>query len=567
MSAATAGETGKAPHPLTLAVIRYKLLAVAEEVVETMIRTCFSPLLNQSRDFSTVILDAQGRVLAQAERVPIHMGAMPFAVRFMKDAFAENLCEGDVLMANDPYFGGSHLPDITLAKPVFRDGKVGLWVSNRAHMGDIGGMSAGGYSPGASEIWHEGIRIPPVKLVDRGVLREDLLQLVAENTRKPEDTRGDIMAQLASVTVGAQRLNELFDRYGAAEIERCAEGILDAGEAAMRTQIAQWKPGTYEGVSYLDDDGCGRQRVPIPVKVTLGSDGAVVDFRDCPDQVPSFVNSPIANTVAAVNVAFMYLSDDQLSQNEGSGRAVKILTRKGSLVDCEMPVPVTACTTLTGSVIIEAVLRALEAAAPEQVIAGFARRFRFVIAGIDRNGRSYIWHHFSNRGGAGATCHTDGWTNIGAIHNPGGTPAPSVERTEAAFPLFVEKYALALDTGGPGVMRGGVGGEYSIRYEGAKEATLNAAGEGLLVAPYGLGGGRDGTPHRYTIDRGGEITVLGGKDRGVRLLPGDLVTCRSAGGGGFGDPRQRSRTLVERDVEYGYVSSGAAAEEYGFDQD
>ena len=184
-------------HPLTLAVVRHKLLAVSEETVETMVRTAFSPLLNQSRDFSAVVLDASARILAQAERLPIHMGAMPFAVRAMADAFAGDVEDGDVLMANDPYYGGSHLPDITLAKPVFYRGRIKFWVANRAHQGDIGGLSAGSYSPGAREIWHEGVRVPPVKFARRGILAEDLLRMVCENTRKPDELRGDVMAQYA----------------------------------------------------------------------------------------------------------------------------------------------------------------------------------------------------------------------------------------------------------------------------------------------------------------------------------------------------------------------------------
>ena len=557
-------QDAKAVHPLTLAVVRHKLLAVTEEVVETMSRTCFSPLLNQSRDFSAVILDADARVLAQAERVPIHMGAMPFAVRAMHQAFADELADGDVLMANDPYYGGSHLPDVTLAMPVWAGSELCFWVALRAHQGDIGGMSAGGYSPGAREIWHEGLRIPPVAFVERGRVREDLLRMICENTRKPDDARGDILAQLAAVRVGAERLGALLDRYGSAALSLCAEGILDAGEAAMRRQLARWKPGTYQGVSYLDSDGCGNTRVPISCIVRLESDRVTVDFSACPDQVRSFINSPIANTVASVNVAFMYLSEDQQTQNQGSARAIEVITRKGSIVDAVMPAPVTGCTTLSGSVIIESVLRAMEEAAPKQVMAGFARRFRFVIAGErDRDGHSYIWHYFSNRGGAGANIEEDGWSNLGVIHNPGGTPSPSVERTEASYPLQVERYELRTDSGGPGKSRGGLGGTYALRYVGDVPAVLNAAGEGVLVAPYSILGGHDGATHDYRIHRDGQVIPLGSTDAEVEILPGDLIVCQSSSGGGCGDPGQREPALVRRDVEYGYVSPQAAREVYG----
>ena len=563
-SPSMADAAAKAVHPLTLAVVRHKLLAVTEEVVETMSRTCFSPLLNQSRDFSAVILDADAQVLAQAERVPIHMGAMPFAVKAMHAAFADQLGDGDVLMANDPYYGGSHLPDVTLAMPVWAGDELCFWVALRAHQGDIGGLSAGGYSPGAREIWHEGVRIPPIALVEGGRMREDVLRLVCENTRKPHDMRGDIMAQLAAVRVGAQRLRELLQRYGSNELARCAHGILDAGEAAMRHQLSRWKAGTYHGVSCLDSDGCGNARVPIPCTVRLEADRVTVDFSDCPDQVRSFMNSPIANTVACVNVAFMYLSENQQAQNQGSARAIEVITRKGSIVDAVMPAPVTGCTTLSGSVIIESVLRAMEGAAPQQVMAGFARRFRFVIAGErDRGGQSYIWHYFSNRGGAGANIEEDGWSNLGVIHNPGGSPSPSVERTEASSPLQVECYELRTDSGGPGKSRGGLGGTYALRYVGDGPAVLNAAGEGVLVAPYAILGGHEGATHDYCIHRDGQVIALGSGDAGVEILPGDLIVCQSASGGGCGDPRQREPALVRRDVEYGYVSPQAARDIYG----
>jgi N-methylhydantoinase B len=553
----------EAVNPLTLAVVRYKLLAVAEEVVDTMIRTCFSPLLNQSRDFSAVILDAQSRVVAQAERVPIHMGAMPFAVQAMQDAFADNIQDGDILMANDPYWGGSHLPDITLATPVFSDGKIRFWVANRAHQGDIGGLSAGGYSPGAREIWHEGIRIPPVKLSEKGRIREDLLRMVCHNTRKADDTRGDIMAQVASVMIGANRLQALFERYGALEIDRCIKAILDAGETAMRAQLGRWKPGRYTGVSYLDSDGCGNKRVPITAHVTLSADEIEIDLRDCPDQVASFMNSPYANTAACATVALMYLSDDRQGLNQGSARAIKLLTRKGSMVDSVLPAPVTGCTTLTGSVLIEAIMRALEEAAPKTAISGFARRFRFVIAGKDRDGESYIWHLFSNRGGAGANLAEDGWSNLGVIHNPGGSPSPSIERTEAGFPLHVVSYELRTDSAGPGTRRGGLGGIFKLRYEGQEDAVLNAAGEGVDVLPYGVANGHPAAGHDYRILRASDEIPIGTKDSNVRLQFGDVVVCRSAGGGGHGDPKKREKELVKRDVAYGYVSEKVAREVYG----
>lgn len=548
--------------PITLSVVRHKLLAVAEEVVEVMTQTSFSPILNQSRDFSSAVLDSAGMLVAQAERVPIHMGALSFAVRRMIEAFGDDLREGDVLIANDPYWGGSHLPDVTLAAPLFVDGKPRLWIANRAHHGDIGGISPGGYSPSAREIWHEGVRIPPMKLVDGGVLRQDLVRMICANSRTPADMSGDLVAQLSSVSRGVLRSAELYERYGVATMERSCAAILDAGERAMRRQFAGWKQGEFEGVSYLDPLTPDGEPLPVKVKVTLHGDAVTVDFRDCGDQLKSFVNSPYANTAASVNVAFMYLSAGQDGLNDGSSRAIEVLTRPGSFVDPIEPAPVTACTTLTASVIIEAVMRALADAAPTRVVAGFARRFRLAIGGTDRNDRRFIWHTFANRGGAGAHDAADGWSNLGVVHNPGGSPSPSAERTEAAFPFQVEAYALRPDSGGAGRQRGGLGGIYVLRYEGNSPASITPTGDGALMAPYGLAGAADGAPHHYTIERDGVELPLGAKDANLSLLPGDRVICRSAGGGGYGDPAQRDPAAVRRDVAYGYLTAQAAAAAY-----
>lgn len=552
-----------APSPLTLAVVRHKLKAVTEEMVETMTHTCFSPILNQNQDFSAVLLDADFLCVAQAERVPIHMGAMPLAVRRMAEAFRDDVAEGDVLMANDPYWGGSHLPDVTLAAPFIHGGEIRFWVALRAHQGDIGGMSAGGYSAGAREIWHEGLRIPPIKVAAKGALRPDVLRLVAENSRKPEDLAGDLTAQWASVRVGLERLTDLFARYAAREIDGASAAILDAGEAVTRSMLSTFAPGVYRGLSHMEFASAPDGLLPIPVAVTIENGRAVVDLTECPDQVAAFINSPYANTRAAVMVAFLYFCGDEQGLNDGSARAIELRTRAGSLLDPVSPAPVGACTSSTACAVIEALLDALQNADPSRAVGGFARRFRFALAGRDRQGSAFIWHYFLNKGGAGASDGRDGWVNLGGLHNPGGTPSPSVERTEAAYPLFVESYALETDTGGPGAARGGLGGRLTLRYEGAAPAVINASGEGVAVPPFGAQGGFPGPGHAYTVDGESGQRPIGVHDSGVPIAPGERVTCVSAGGGGYGDPRLRSPEAVLRDVEFGYVSPEAAFAVYG----
>lgn len=534
------------PDALTIALLRHRFEAIADEMVETLARTCFSSILNQSHDFSALITDGDCAALAQAERVPIHMGAMPFAVRIMAEACADDLAPGDIIVANDPYLGGSHLPDVTMAQPVFDDeGRLAFWSVIRAHQGDIGGISPGSYSPAAREIWHEGLRIPPMRLVEAGVLREDLLALFALNSRRGDDLRGDMMAQIAAVQTGAARLGDIARRHDQQTLAASCEAILSSGEAGMQALIERCKPGRYHGLSHLEDED-GTTLIPIPVTVTIGrnADGGgyiEADLREAPDQMESYLNSPIANTRASVIVALLYMIGDSTVLNDGALRPVTILTRPGSLVDPRAPAPVASCTSLAASAIIEAMLQALAEALPDLAIAGFARRFRFTIAGnlADERGEPapFIWHSFFNRGGAGANAHADGWPNLGGIHNPGGTPSPSIEATETLYPLVIESYELRPESGGRGRNHGGMGGEIRIRYIGADPALLNATGEGLSVPPYGLLGGEAGAPHDYRIlRRDGSQQRLGPREVGLRLMPQDVICCRSAGGGGVGQP-------------------------------
>jgi len=257
------------------------------------------------------------------------------------------------------------------------------------------------------------------------------------------------------------------------------------------------------------------------------------------------------------------LSNDQQVQNEGSTRAIKILTRVGSLVDPVAPAPVTGCTTFTAAVIIESVLRAMEGAVPEAIVAGCARRFRYVIAGDDPKTGSYIYHYFSNKGGFGANTAQDGWVNVGGLQNPGGTPSASLERVEASYPFVIETYGLTENSGGAGEYRGGAGGVVALRYRGNGHAVLNIAGEGTVVAPYGARGGRDGAPHAIWIERNGQRIELNGRSNDTPIQPGDLIVHHAAGGGGCGDPRERDRALVERDVTYGYITAESARKDYG----
>jgi N-methylhydantoinase B len=549
--------------PITVAVIRYRLEATARQMGLVMQQTAVSQLLNQAYDFSTAIFDGGGRMVAQAEHIPIHIGAMPLAVRALLARFEGNIRSSDVLVSNDPYHGGSHLPDVTVVRPLFHRDRLAFFVAIRAHHNDIGGAAHGGYNASAHEIYQEGLRIPPLKLVERGQLRDDVLDLLALNVRHADDFRGDLLAQMGAAAMGCQRLADLLTRYGMDTVLRALDAILDSAERMMRVEIARWPEGVYEGESLLDDDGRGRHRIPVRARVMLADGEATVDLSGSAGQLDSFLNSSWANTCSAVYVAFMYLMGGRVPVNDGCLRPIHIVAPEGSIVNPRPPAPVGACTTHVGSEIVEAVLLALAPAVPDRAVAGFARRFRYSISGADgRSGQRYVWHLFYGRGGAGASAYADGWSNLGVIINPGGVRSPSIELTEQQFPFFIRRYEFRPDSGGAGRQRGGLGSVFEMQLEGDEPATINTSGDGVQVPPPGLFGGQPGQPHDFRLISGDGEHQVPSKATGIPLRPGDILRNDSAGGGGYGDPRERGLSSLTQDLRNGVVTRTAVREKY-----
>src|SRR5262244_637471 len=312
---------------ITVSVIQHRLESIVQEMGEAMLRTAYSQILNSSRDFSTAVFDGQGRLAAQAEHVPIHVGALPMAVKAVTDYFKGRIRPGDMFLLNDPYSGGNHLPDLTALLPVFVGERLVFWSINRAHQSDIGGATHGAYNPGATEIWQEGIRIPPLKLYDAGVLRDDVMDMVATNVRHPRDFLGDLRAMLGSARVGERRLLKLVDDYGIETATEAVGEVLDSAERQSRACIRTWKDGVYRGVSVLDDDGHGIEDIALRATVSKKGDSLIVDLTECDPQVIGFVNSSYPNTVSAVHMALAYLLDPRIPKNEGTFRPVDIKAR------------------------------------------------------------------------------------------------------------------------------------------------------------------------------------------------------------------------------------------------
>ena len=551
---------------ITVSVIQHRLESIVQEMGEAMLRTAYSQILNSSRDFSTAVFDGVGRLAAQAEHVPIHVGALPLAVKSVAEYFAGRLRPGDMYLLNDPYHGGNHLPDLTVLLPVFVGERLAFWSINRAHQSDIGGATHGAYNPGATEIWQEGIRIPPLKLYDAGTLRDDVMDMIATNVRHPRDFLGDLRAMLGSARVGERRLLKLVDDYGIDTATAAVGEVLDSAERQSRACIREWKDGVYRGLSVLDDDGHGIENIKLRAIVTKKGDSLTVDLTGCDPQVIGFVNSSYPNTVSAVHMALAYLLDPRIPKNEGTFRPVEIKAKQGTIVWPHPPAPVTLATNHCAQEVAEAVIKALAGACPERALAGWSRRFRIAISGRNpRTQRPFIWHLFHARGGGGASSAGDGWETAGEGQAAGGIKFGSVEVAEARFPLFFETHEFRPDSFGDGQFRGGAGSVLTLRMETTEPAKGNTAGDGVRHPSYGILGGKDGLPHRYVMVARGKRRVLKTKEVGIPIPPGAVFDIVSAGGGGWGKPSRRDPAARAADVENGFVTrrNGSGSRKHG----
>jgi N-methylhydantoinase B len=538
--------------PITIAVLQNRLNAIAEEMGEAMLRTAYSQILNSSRDFSIALIDAQCRLVAQADHIPVHVGAMSWAAKALAERFPSP-DPGAVYLLNDPYRGGSHLPDLTIFVPVFADGAHMFWSVVRAHHSDIGGATHGAYNPAATEIWHEGLRLPPMRLTEAGVLREDLLEMLALNVRHPRDFRGDLAAQIGAARLGEQRLSAVIAEFGAGVLAESVEAMLDAAERYAREIVAEWTDGVFLGEAVLDDDGFGKTDIVIRAKVTKRGSDVEVDLTGSDPQVVSFVNSSFANTQSAVAIAFAFLLDPGIAKNQGAFRPLTVKLKEGTVVWAREGAPVTMCTSHCSNEIIEAIVVALAQSCPERAMGGWGRRLRIALNGVDpRTGRRFIWHMFQARPGGGGSAAGDGYSTIGEWHSAGGIKFGSLEVAESRFPLFFETHEYRPGSGGAGRFRGGHGGDMRLRVEAAAGTIANTAGEGVVHGARGIGGGADGAPHDYTLlAPGAAPRKLKSKEISVPVPPGSVIHVLSGGGGGWGDPGARDPAAAVADAAEG----------------
>ena len=514
---------------IELEIYKHRFQAIAEEMGVTLCRSAYSSNIKERRDFSCALFDAQGHTIAQAEHLPVHLGSMPMSVQAALDRL--QLEPGDSVLLNDPFAGGTHLPDITMVDPVFLAGeaKPAFFVANRAHHADVGGMTPGSM-PLSGDIFQEGLRIPPLKWRKRGEIDADLLALILNNVRTPAEREGDLLAQWAANRIGALRLQALCLAHGPEQVRVCATSLQDYAERMLRDVLRRIPDGQYAFSDRLEDDGKGNLDLQIRVEITISGDTATVDFSGTADQTRGCVNTILAVTVSSVLYAFRCLLEAAVPSNAGLLRPLSIIAPEGSLVNARFPSAVVGGNVETSQRLVDVLLGALALALPEQIPAASCGSMNnLIIGGVTRTGQPFAYYETIG-GGMGARPWADGLSGIHThMTNTLNTP---IEALELSFPFRVRAYHLRRDSGGPGLYDGGDGMIRELELLDDAEVTLLT--ERRRLRPYGLAGGEPGASGKNLLIREGQAQTLPGKTS-FSARCGDRIRIETPGGGGWGE--------------------------------
>ena len=544
--------------PVLLEILHSALTAVAEEMSVAVRRTSRSTTVREMLDYSTAIFDADGRNVAQATSSPMALTLAPC----LEQVLAEHLPphtweEGDVVILNDPYCGSQHLPDIVTFRPVFAAGRRIGFAGAMAHHVDVGGSSPGSYNMTAREIFAEGLQIPPLRIVRAGVLAADLLTLILRNVRQPEILRGDLMAQIASLDIGARGIERLAAKYGIDVVARAGRQMLEQSEAAMRKSIAALPKGGYSFEDFLDDDGIGDRPVRVAVDCEIGPGGLSFDFSRSDAQVPVPINCTRNVLVSAVNYAVIAALGEGIAVNSGCCAPVRVVAPLGLVVNARSPAPVVNRMTIAHR-IVNTVMGALAQALPERIPAAYyGVSYVCMLESTLPDGSRRIYFD-SAVGGWGAEPGRDGANAFSCgLHNIASVP---VEMLESAHPLLFKCYALRADSAGAGRWRGGLGLVREWQFT-APEGRFAATFDRFMIPPYGLRGGRPGATGRLLLSHAdGTQRELRSKLSDLRLQGGDTIRIETSGGGGYGPPEERDPAAIAADRAGGYVNPRAAVD-------
>lgn len=552
--------------PITSEIVRNYLETTCEEIMQTMVRTSISPIFNEAHDCSAGIFYYDGNevsLVARADSVPVHIYACLTSVKACLDFFHGDLNDGDVLIVSDPYFGGSHIADYTVVKPIFFDGRPLFFPAVRGHVLDVGGPMPGGSNINASEIWQDGFRFSPLRLVEAGKPRREVWDLLRSNNRLPDMVIADINSMIGACVVGEQRIRALSERYGVDEVVASVGWIFDYSERQFRERIRQWPDGTYVGESILDTD-YSRRDLAVRVAVQISGDSIIADFTGTDEQSNGCVNSVAPNSLSYVYSVFSALCPD-IPLNSGFFRPLTAILPEGSVVNPRAPASTVTGTVLIGADIGEAVMKACEGFAPERVSNGVFDAGSAFAWGVDaRTNQFFVLYDFYNCCvGSGATSGTDGWGGWSALY--AAITLPSIEMTEVQYPVIYNRVEFVPDSAAPGTWRGSPGcGVERDAYKSAGPLTLNLAIQGLRYPLHGWVGGHAGSGTYGILAHGTQREeVVTEVAYPVTQQPGEPLYWEKGGGGGWGEALARDPEAVLADVMDGIVSIEGARRDYG----
>lgn len=515
-------------NPILLEVFKNRFSSISEEMGVTLTRTAFSPNIKERRDCSCALFNKDGDMVAQAAHIPVHLGSMPLSVKSAIDSV--RFQEGDMVILNDPFKGGTHLPDITIVAPVFSgDKNPSFYVANRAHHADVGGMTSGSM-PLASSIFQEGIIIPPIKIFEGGQIDKKMMQFFLNNVRTPIEREGDFAAQIMANITGVRRIKQLIEKYDLELVDFYAKNLMDYAERITRKTIEQIPDGIYAFEDFMDDDGLGNEPVKIKVVVEVRGDTVTLDFSESHEQVKGSINAVYAITASAVLYVFRSLIKEETPTNAGCLRPITIRTRKGTLVDATFPAAVAGGNVETSQRIVDVVLGALSQALPKKIPAASQGTMNNItIGGMDeRNGQPFAYYETLG-GGMGATTNGHGESAVHShMTNTLNTP---IEALEYSYPFLVTEYSIRRGSGGEGLFHGGNGIVREIKLLSAAEVTVLS--ERRKIPPYGQAGGEPGKAGKNIVIKGG-VNFERPSKFSEQLKKGDILRVETPGGGGYG---------------------------------
>jgi len=552
--------------PITSEVILNALLSIAEEMNVALVRSAYSTNIKERRDCSCALFDSYGSLVALAENIPIHLGSMQGLIhKVCSEPHRWNLKPGDIIVANDPYLGGgSHLPDVTLIKPVFDRNKIVDFVANIAHWTDVGGRTAGvGTAGDSTEIFQEGMRIPPTKIVKKNVMDKDVMELMMSNMRNRKEREGDLIAQISSLHLGEKRLKELFREYGEATIQAVQKEIFNYSEHWLRKTLKDIPEGTFSFTDMMDDDGISSAKMPIKVSVILShkpKPNIIFDFFGTFPQVKGGINMVFQALLATVNYAVKAIIAPEVPINEGFHRPIRINAPARSLVNASAPAAVGGRTD-TCQRVVDAIMGALVSAVPDRIIAASnGATTAIIFAGTKSLSGSDFIYVEALGGGMGAHSSKDGMDGV-QVHITNTSNLP-IEALEMAYPLRILRYELVPDSGGPGRFRGGLGILKEI--QALVPVFFSAHSDRHRLAPWGIKGGVSGKTGRFTLHSSWhEPLRIPSKVSSIKILKNEILRVQTAGGGGYGPPLKRHPAAVQKDFFQRKISRAQARKHYG----